>query len=72
MVEAELLIGQLRAQVRTLQGLLNYLEGRPMIKSDDYAYSHTTLRELITHLKSLEQFSSQRGSIHRLRAEWLN
>ena len=28
MVEAELLIGQLRSQVRNLQSLLNYLENR--------------------------------------------
>ncbi len=35
MVEAELLIGHLRNQVRHLQSLLHYLEGRDAIESDD-------------------------------------
>ena len=72
MVEAELLIGPLRSQVRNLQSLLNYLEGRSTVDPEDYSYSHSKLRELITRLQELERFSSQRGTIHRLWAAWLN
>ena len=72
MVEAELLIGHLRSQVRNLQALLNYLESRPQVGWEDYSYSQTKLRELIYRLRELERFSSKRGSIHRLRAAWLN
>jgi hypothetical protein len=72
MVEAELLIGHLRGQVRNLQSLLNYLESRDRVQEDDYSYSHAKLRELIDNLKELERFSAQRRDIHRLRAEWVN
>ncbi len=72
MVEADLLIGNLRQQVRNLQSLLNYLEGRQAVETDDYSYSHTRLQELIQDLKSLERFSLDRGRIHNLRAVWLN
>lgn len=72
MVEAELLIGHLRSQVRNLQSLLNYLESRPVIDGDDYAYSRTRLRELIERLRELERFSAQRGEAYHLRAAWLN
>lgn len=72
MVEAELLIGHLRGQVRSLQSLLNYLESRSQMEREDYSYSQAKLRELVTNLKELEHFSSQRGAAHRLRAEWLN
>ncbi len=72
MVEAELLIGHLRRQVRNLQSLLNYLESRKTVQDEDYSYSHTKLRELIGGLKNLERFSSERGSVHSLRAVWLN
>lgn len=72
MVEAELLIGQLRGHVRSLQSLLNYLEGRPQVEQEDYVYSHAKLTELIGNLKELERFSSQRSAVHRLRAEWLH
>lgn len=72
MVEAELLIGHLRRQVRNLQSLLNYLESRKIVQDEDYSYSHTKLRELIHGLKGLERFSSERGSAHSLRAAWLN
>ena len=72
MVEAEFLIGQLRAQVRTLQSLLNYLESRPNVEHDDYAHSRIQLQATIQHLRALERFSSQRGAVYRLRAEWLN
>ena len=72
MVEAELLIGHLRKQVRNLQSLLSYLENRDRVQHEDYAYSLVKLRELISGLRELEGFSSQRGEIHRLRAEWLN
>ena len=72
MVEADLLIGHLRSQVRNLQSLLQYLDGRESVEHDDYSYSHGKLRELIGSLKELERFTSQRGAVHRLRAEWLN
>lgn len=72
MVEAELLIGHLSCQVRELQSLLNYLESRETIQSEDFSYSHRRLRELIGRLKELERFSSQRGEARRLQAEWLN
>ena len=72
MVEAELLIGQLRAQVRDLQSLLNYLENRLRVDEQDYAYSRAELQELISGLQELERFASQRGAIRGLRAEWLN
>jgi hypothetical protein len=72
MVEAELLIGHLRRQVRDLQSLLQYLESRDIVQDDDYSYSHTKLRELIRGLRELERFSSQRGEVYRLRAEWVN
>ena len=72
MVEAELLIGHLRRQVRDLQSLLQYLESRDVVQDDDYSYSHVKLRELIRGLRELERFSSQRGEVYRLRAEWVN
>ncbi|PIQ84776.1 MAG: hypothetical protein COV75_00615 [Candidatus Omnitrophica bacterium CG11_big_fil_rev_8_21_14_0_20_63_9] len=72
MVEAEVLIGHLRSQVRNLQSLLNYLESRPAIDGDDYAYSRIRLRELVQRLKELERFSAQRGEAYRFRATWLN
>ncbi len=72
MVEAELLIGHLRSQVRNLQALLNYLESRPQVEEEDVSFSHGKLRELIGSLKGLERFTSQRGTTYRLRAEWLN
>jgi hypothetical protein len=72
MVEAELLIGHLRRQVQDMQHLVNYLESRQSVEADDYTYSHSKLRELVSSLKGLERFSQQRGSIHSLRAGWLN
>ena len=72
MVEAELLIGHLRRQVRNLQSLLNYLESREAVQDEEYAYSHTRLRELIGDLKALERFSLERGTVHNLRAVWMN
>jgi hypothetical protein len=72
MVEAELMIGHLRKQVRNLQSLLHYLESRHTVGVEDYTYSHARLRELITSLRDLERFSSQRGTVHSLRAAWLN
>ena len=72
MVEAELLIGQLRAHVRNLQSLLSYLENRHQVDGEDYSYSHAKLQEMIRRLLELERFSAQRGAAHRLRAEWLN
>ena len=72
MVEAELLIGHLRSQVRNLQALLNYLESRSTVEHDDYSYSRVRLQELITGLRELERFSAQRQAAHRLRATWLN
>jgi hypothetical protein len=72
MVEAELLIAHLRRQVRHLQSLLNYLESCDQVSHDEYSYSHARLRELITGLKELERFSLQRGTIHNMRAAWLN
>ncbi len=72
MVEAELLIGHLRNQVRHLQSLLHYLEARDAIESDDYSYSSQQLRELITRLRELERFSLERGTARHLQAEWLN
>ena len=72
MVEAELLIGHLRQQVRNLQSLLNYLESRDQVHGEDYTFSHSRLRELIGGLKALEKFSLERGTMHNLRAVWLN
>lgn len=72
MVEAELLIGRLRNQVRSLQSLLNCLESRGAVEREDYAYSYARLRELIGSLKALEHLSSERGQAHQLRAAWLN
>jgi hypothetical protein len=72
MVEAELLIGHLRRQVRNLQSLLSYLENRDQVAHEDYSYSHTKLRELIAGLRELERFSLQRGTVHNMRAAWLN
>ena len=72
MVEAELLIGQLRSQVRNLQSLLSYLENRQQVDGEDYSYSRAKLQEMIRRLQELERFSAQRGAAHRLRAEWLN
>ena len=72
MVEAELLIGHLRSQVRNLQSLLNYLESRNQVEQEDYACSQTKLQEMIGRLRELEHFSSKRGAVHRLRAAWLN
>ncbi len=72
MVEAELLIGHLRRQVRNLQSLLNYLENRDAVGTEDYSYSHTRLRELIGDLKALERFSLERGTVYNLRAVWMN
>lgn len=72
MVDAELLIGQLRGQVRHMQSLLNYLESRPHVEVDDFAYSGGKLREMIARLKELERFSCQRGAALRMRASWMN
>ncbi len=72
MAEAELVIGNLRTQVRDLQSLLNYLESREVVGSDDYTYLHSRLREVIGRLKETERFSSERGGEFRLRAQWLN
>ncbi len=72
MVEAELLIVKLRSQVRELQALLNDLESRDFVAHEEYAYVHTRLNETIDRLKEVDQFSSQRVQIHRLRAQWLN
>ncbi len=72
MVEAELLIGQLRSQVHNLQSLMNYLENRNVLGDEEYSYSHAKLRELIGGLRQLERFSSDRGTAHGLRAVWLN
>jgi len=72
MVEAELLIGHLRRQVKDLQMLLNYLESRDTVQGDDYTYSRQKLRQLIGGLRDLERFSAQRGSLHRMRAAWMN
>ena len=72
MVEAELLIGHLRRHVRDLQSLLSYLESRDAVRYEDFRYSHAKLRELIGNLKGLERFSEQRGTVHGLRAAWLN
>ncbi len=72
MVEAELLLGHLRRQVRSLQELLHYLERRPQAQPEDHSYSQVKLRELIRRLKELEHFSENRGSVYRMRAEWLN
>ena len=72
MVESDLLISHLRGQIRNLQSLLIYLEGREEVRGEDYSYSHAKLRELIGGLKSLERFSLQRGTAHNLRAAWLN
>jgi hypothetical protein len=72
MVEAELLIGNLRGQVRHMQSLLNYLESRPEVRAEDFSYSTNKLRELISGLKQLERFSSQRGATLQLRASWMN
>ena len=72
MVEAELLIGHLRTQVRDLQSLLNYLESRHGVGPEEYGYSGERLRELIAQLRGLECFTLERGATHRLKAEWLN
>ena len=72
MVEAELLIGHLRRQVRDLQSLLSYLENRQAVREEDYTYSHAKLRELIGALRGLEWFSQERSTVHSLRAVWLN
>ena len=72
MVESELLISHLRGQIRNLQSLLHYLEGREEVRGEDYSYSYAKLRELIDGLKSLERFSLQRGTAHNMRAAWLN
>ena len=72
MVEAELLIGHLRGQVRHMQSLLNYLESRPQVAAEDFSYSTNKLRELIKRMKELERFSAQRGAVLQLRASWLN
>jgi hypothetical protein len=72
MVEAELLIGNLRGQVRHMQSLLNYLESRQQVQSEDFSYSAGRLRELIARLKELERFSCRRGDALRMRASWMN
>ena len=72
MIEAELLIGQLRRQVQDLESLVNFLDGRDALAEDDYAYSHAKLRQLIESLRGLERFSTEREASHRLRAAWLN
>lgn len=72
MVEAELLIGHLRSQAHQIQSLLNYLESRPHVEADDYTYTTGRLKRLISDLKSLERFTTQRGAVHQLRASWMN
>ncbi len=73
MVEAELLLmGRLRKQVQHLQALLSYLENRTVVEQEDYAYSHTKLRELVGGLKELERFTARCRGAQQLRAEWFN
>ena len=72
MMEAELLIGHLRSQVRNLQSLLKYLENRAVLDDEDYSYSHAKLYDLIGSLRNLERFSLDHGTMHNLRAVWLN
>lgn len=72
MVEAEFVIGNLRAQVRNLQSMLHYLESRDSVGHEEYAYLGTRLREIVTRLKDMQRFSSDRGEKHRLLAQWLN
>ena len=72
MVEAELVICNLRSQVRNLQSLLNYLEDREAIGHEDYSYVQTTLHEVIGRLRDMERFSGKRREQCMARAQWLN
>ena len=72
MVEAEYVICNLRSQARDLQAMLDYLESREMVASEDYSLLHTKLREVIKQLKAMERYSSQRKAMPCLKAVWLN
>ena len=54
------------------RSLLQYLENREAVEGEDYAYSADRLRELVGRLKEIERFSSHRGQMRALRAQWLN
>jgi hypothetical protein len=72
MIEAELVICNLRSQVRNLQSLLNYLEAREVIGHEDYSYVRAKLQEVIGRLRDMERFSGQRREHQLMRAQWLN
>lgn len=72
MVEAEFVICNLRGQVLNLQSMLNYLESREKVESEDFTFLHSKLREVVRQLKEMERFSSQRKSLPCLRAIGLN
>ena len=58
MVEAEYVICHLRSQARNLQAMLDYLESRETVASEECSFIHTTLREVIQQLKAMERYSS--------------
>ncbi len=72
MMNTEWYILNLRAQVRNLQSLLNYLESREGMLAEDFAYSGEKLREVTKSLKELEERASRQGSRYLLSARWLN
>ncbi len=72
MVDAELLIAGLRRQVYEVQALLSYLEIRDVLQPEDYAYSQLKLRQLLTHLQQLEDFSARRSRPRSTQAHWVN
>jgi hypothetical protein len=72
MVEAELVLGRLRNQVRELQKLLNYLESCEVMRTEEYAYLDARLREVIGELTQTHRFSSRYGGRTHLQAQWVN
>ena len=73
MIETDVVVSHLRSQSRNLQTLLCYLESRKGMTQEDYSYLNTKLQEVISRLKEMEKFSSQRGEIRSLRMHrWLN
>ena len=55
MVRDDLLIGSLRIPIRELQELVNYLESRRGLGSDDISYCRHRVADLMRQLKALQR-----------------
>ena len=71
MGEEDFVMSQLRGQVQRFNSVMTYLESRPAVGAEEYAYMRTTLHDMIGRLKELERFASERGQAHQTRTQWV-